>query len=97
MGRRIWTKVRRRRRLGKQFLVPPPLATFTLIANPNQDQWSSDDDDDDDRRLYAKSRRTPCLSYNPGSCRFCACLGIGVRSRGEQGSDVASRSLGCLD
>ena len=53
---------------------------LSLLSQPqthNQDQWSSDDDDD--RGLYAKSRRTPYLSYNPGSWGFCALLGLDRR------------------
>ena len=47
------------------------MATFTLIAvqHPHQNQWPLDNDE----CLYAQTRRTLYLSYNPGSCRFCAC------------------------
>ena len=58
-----------------QTLVPPPMVAFILIASPNTQP-----------RSVVSLRRCRCasllqgLSYNPGSCRFCTCLGLDRRS-----------------
>jgi len=75
----------------KVFLHLWRLSPLSQVQTPNQDQSSSNDDSGS---LYTKACCTPYLSYNPGSCRFCACLKLDRRSSGGrgQGPDATPRS-----